>query len=134
MIEDTLYARARAIAVGLLVFHWLGAALVLLSLLAFLSPGCTVRGRSRGGCFWDRLKGYVDHFIVHDALWPHSGRGNVECAFDRRRGRRGGQGQGVDDICSGGGSGGCGGGGGGGGSDGGGRRKGVSGRGRSGRL
>ena len=132
MIEDTLYARARAIAVGLLVLHWLGAALVLLSLLAFLSSGCTVRGRSRGGCFWYRLKGYVDHFIVHDALWPHSGRGNVECAFDRRCGRRGGQGQGVDDIGSGGsgGSGGVSGGGG----DGGGRRKGVSGRGRSGSL
>ena len=95
MIEDT--ARAIAIAVGLLVFH-----------------------------FWDRLRGYVDHFIVHDALWPLSGRGNVvtvvvEGVVDKGKGLMIVVVGVVAVVVVGG-------------SDGGGRRKGVSGRGRSSRL
>lgn len=62
---------------------------MVLSLLSFLGPGCSVGG-SRGGCVWNRMEGYMDHFIVHDTLWPHGGRGNVECAFDGRGGGRGG--------------------------------------------
>ena len=92
MFKETLDAQAKAIVIAVAVFvvHKLRVALLLLLLLplaALLDPGCPVGGSRGGWCLWHGVERYVDHFIVHDALGPHSGWGNVECPFDGGGGR-----------------------------------------------